>query len=97
VFAGKTLSTRREARDVFLALGDNDARGLCFAALLSVINQDDDYGKEEKMVALLRRSAELGCVWLKQRLPKETSDEERFELATLAVLLRERDGFYWVG
>jgi hypothetical protein len=53
VFAGMTVSTRREARDVFLALGKNDARGLCFASLLDEMDEEN--------VAILRRSAELGC------------------------------------
>jgi hypothetical protein len=87
VFAGKTVSTRREARDIFLALGENDARGLCFAALLS--------GRDEN--ALLRRSAELGCALAQAKMSEETIGEESFRLATLAALQRERDGFYSLG
>jgi hypothetical protein len=89
VFAGKTVSTREEARDVFLALGENDARGLCFAALL------DDSDDEKARFAALRRSAELGCA-LAQAIAKGTS-EEKFRFATLAAAQRERDGFFQLG
>jgi hypothetical protein len=57
VFAGKTVSTREQARDIFLALGENDARGLCFAALLNGSDEDDDDYNSDEDVVLLRRSA----------------------------------------
>lgn len=95
VFAGKTVSTKEEARDVFLALGENDARGLCFAALL-LNNEDDDY-EEERRVALLRRSAELGCALAQGMMAEQTEGEDGFRLATFAASQRERVGFFWLG
>jgi hypothetical protein len=87
VFAGKTVSTKQEAKDVFLALGENDARGLCFAALLT--------GHDAN--ALLRRSAELGCALAQAQMAELMDFDEEFRFATLAALQRERDGFYWLG
>jgi TPR repeat protein len=90
VFAGKTVSTR-EARDIFFALGEYDARGLCFAALLD----DDDTQKWH--VVLMSRSAELGCAFAQALMADETDGEEGFRLATFAAAQRERDGFYLLG
>lgn len=50
IFAGKNVRTVEEARAVFLAQGD-DARALCFAALLSGSHSDEPR---------LLRAAELG-------------------------------------
>jgi hypothetical protein len=97
IFAGKTVSTTEEARDIFLALGENDARGLCFAALLGGSDQDDDSDEEEESVALLRRSAELGCALAQAKMAERTDDEEGFRLATLAALQRERNSFCCLG
>jgi hypothetical protein len=80
-------STQRKRRDIFLALEENDARGLCFAALLSGLDAN----------ALLRRSADLGCALAQARMAEETIGEERFRFACLASSQRERNGFYRLG
>jgi hypothetical protein len=94
VVVGKSVSTAGEARDVFLALGENDARGLCFAVLLSKNNTDDENDED---VALMRRSAELGCALAQTKMAVLTSREEGFRFATLAASQREREGFYCLG
>jgi hypothetical protein len=90
-FAEKTVSIKEEARDVFLALGKNDARGLCFAALL------DDSDEREESVARLRCSAELGCAFAQAQMADLTLGEEMFRFATLAAAQRERDGIFQLG
>jgi hypothetical protein len=94
IFAGKTVSTWEEARDIFLALGENDARGLCFAALLS---KEDEDSLSDEDVALLRRSADLGCAFAQAKMAELTIGDECFRFATLAASQRERDGFRWLG
>jgi hypothetical protein len=94
VFAGKTVSTREEARDIFLALGENDARGLCFAALLSMNIEDGEKGND---VALVRRSAELGCALAQAKMAEVTDGGEQFRFASLSASQRERDGFFSLG
>jgi TPR repeat protein len=97
VFVSKTVSTEEEARFVFLALGENDARGLCFAALLDDSDEGDDSDEENESFALLRRSAELGYAFAQVKMAEETRGEERFRFATLAALQWERDGFDVLG
>jgi TPR repeat protein len=95
VLAGKT---EQDALAVFLALEENDARGLCFAALLD--GSDDDHGidEEDEIAALLRRSAELGCALAQARMADVADDDyEMFKFATLAASQREREGFYHLG
>jgi TPR repeat protein len=89
VFADKTANTKEEARDSFLALGENDARGLCFADLVAGPDHDE----------LLRRSAELGCALAQAEMAGEgeTEGEEQFRFASRAASQRERDGFYLLG
>jgi hypothetical protein len=93
LFVGKSVSTD-EARDMFLALGKNDARGLCFAALLSKNNADDENDED---VTLLRRSAELGCAFAQAKMVQKTVGEEMFRFATLAASQRECSGYYHLG
>lgn len=50
IFAGKDVKSPEEARDVFLAQGNDDARALCFAAIMV----------EPWDIDRLRRSADLG-------------------------------------
>jgi hypothetical protein len=100
VCAGKTVNTLEEARDIFLALGENDARGLCFAArCMMIINKrgqedEDDYSEAD---ALLRRSAELGYAFAQGRMAGEIGGEERVRFATLGASQKERDGFLFLG
>jgi hypothetical protein len=94
VVSDKTVNTTNEARVIFLALGENDACGLCFAALLS---KSDEADEKEERLALLRSSAELGCALSQVKMAEKTTGEVEFRFATLAASQRERDGFYSLG
>jgi hypothetical protein len=87
LFAGTSVTTVQEARDVFLSEGKKSPASLCFAALLS--DPVDE--------ALLRQSAELGCSVAQAWMVVRTEGEERFRLAKTAASQRERDGFCWLG
>ncbi len=85
----KDVSSIEQAREVFLSHQD-DARALCFAWLLS----------DRTTVSHLRRASELGYAFACSLLCgeiRENDPEEAFQLAQLASLQHERDGFYWLG
>jgi len=63
--ARKDVTTIEDAKRVFFALGQNDARALCFAWLCS----DDE---EQEDLAPLRRSAELGFAFAQALVAHET-------------------------
>jgi hypothetical protein len=87
VFAEKTVTTVKEACDVFLAEEKSPA-SLCFVALLSgPVNR-----------ALLRQSADLGYPLAQAKMAGLTEGEESFRFAKSAASQRERDGFFlaWV-
>jgi hypothetical protein len=86
LFAGKTVSTNQEARDVFLAEEKKSPASLCFAAVL--------YPGDE---ALLRQSADLGYPLAQAKMAEETSGEEQFRCAKFAASQRDRVGFFWLG
>jgi TPR repeat protein len=88
--AGKDVTTKEDAKRVFSALGQNDARALCFAWLCS-----DDEGQRD--LATLRRSAELGFAFAQAWMAEKTEGDEKFKFAQLAAAQGERDGFYWLG
>jgi TPR repeat protein len=85
--AGKDVNTEEDAKRVFSALGQNDARALCFAWMLG--DQEDS--------APLRRSAELGFAFAQARLAAVTQGNEWFKFAQLAASQGERDGFSRLG
>jgi hypothetical protein len=85
--AGKTVETKEDVKRVFSALGQNDARALCFAWMLG------DQGNE----TALRRSADLGFAFAQALLAEQTQGEERFKFAQLAAAQGERDGLFWLG
>ncbi len=91
IFEGKDVSTRENAREVFL-LHQTDARALSFAWYLTDDREND--------MALLRRASEMGnafaCSTLSEQVRYE-NDEESFRLARLAASLHERNGFCWLG
>jgi hypothetical protein len=101
IFAGKTVSTNRQARDIFLAEKEknNSAASLCFAALLclSGIDGEEHVTGREQNLALLRRSADLGCAFAQAEMASWTDGEEKFRFASLAAFQRERDGFCLLG
>jgi hypothetical protein len=84
--AGKDVITEEDAKRVFSALGQNDARALCFAWL---------HGDQEDS-APLRRSAELGFAFAQACLAGRRGDE-KFKFAQLAAAQGERGGFYELG
>ncbi len=91
IFEGKDISTKEDARKVFLCC-ENDARALSFAWWLS-----DDY---EEDLPLLRRASELGNAFACSALCVhvwEENKEEAFRLAQLAAAQRERAGFFELG
>jgi hypothetical protein len=87
VCAGKDMTTREDVKRVFSALGQNDARAVCFAWLCS----DDE---EQEELAPLRRSAELGFAFAQALMAGRTDGEEKFKFAQLAAAQGERNGFF---
>jgi TPR repeat protein len=90
VCAGKDVTTREEAKEVFSALGQNDARALCFAWLCS-------HSEEQEDLASLLHSAELGFAFAQAWMAKRTVGEEMLKLAQLAAAQGERDGYFMLG
>jgi TPR repeat protein len=84
LFAGSDVNTPEQARQVFLDC-ENDARALCFAALL--------LWDEEKV----RRAADLGDSLAQAWMASATLGEEGFRWAEKSALQGERDGFYCIG
>jgi hypothetical protein len=90
VCAGKDVNTVQDAKRVLFALGQKDARALCFAWLCC------DWDEQEDLTAL-RRSAELGFAFAQAWLAGQTEGEEKFKFAQLAAAQGERDGcLAWV-
>jgi TPR repeat protein len=87
--AGKAVTTEEGGKRVFSALGQNDARALCFAWRLGSLFERRD-------LTSLRRSAELGFAFAQVLFGGWSSGEERFKFAQLAASQGERDGFYWL-
>jgi hypothetical protein len=87
LFALKNVSTREDARDVFLACKKKSPASLCFTAVLSSPHDD----------VLLRQCAELGYPLAQAIMADWSSGEERLRFAKSAASQRERDGFYWLG
>ncbi len=93
IFGEKDVSTKlQQAREVFLSSQD-DARGLCFAWLLSDDREED--------LSLLRRSSEMGnayaCSTFSEQVHLFENEEEAFRLAQFAAAQHERDGFCLLG
>jgi TPR repeat protein len=88
--AGKDVTTKEDAKRVFSALGQNDARALCFAWLCS-------HSEEQEVLVPLSRSTELGFAFAQALMAWETRGEEKFKFAQLAAGQGERDGFLWLG
>jgi hypothetical protein len=85
--AGKDVTTEEDAKRVFSALGQDDARALCFTWLLD--DQED--------LSQLRRSAELGFAFAQALVTQQTTGEECFKFAQLAAAQGERDGLFRLG
>jgi hypothetical protein len=89
LFVRKTVSTVKEAQDVFLADEKNSPvpASLCFAALLS----------SPVDVVLLCKSADMGHPLAQAKMAGRTNGEEKFQFAKSAASQREREGFFWLG
>jgi TPR repeat protein len=84
--AGKNVTTKEDAKRVFSALGQNDARALCFSWLCR--------GED---LSTLRRSAELGFAFAQAWMAVESQSEEKFKFAQLAASQGERMGLCELG
>ena len=84
--AGKGVKTREDARKVFLALGQNDARALCFAYMFGD-------GAEIEDIGLLQRSAERGFAFAQAQFGMQTDTKIALKFARMAAAQGERDGF----
>jgi len=78
------VTTKEDAKRVFSAFGQNDARALSFVWLLCDIFD----------LALLRRSVELGFAFAQALLAFRSEGCEMFKFAQLSAAQGERDGFY---
>jgi hypothetical protein len=87
IFLSLFNPTKEDAKRVFSALGQNDARALCFIWLCG----------DRRDVTPLRRSADLDFSFAQARLAGQTKGEEKFKFAQLAAAQGERDGFDWLG
>jgi hypothetical protein len=74
LFADKSVTTVKEACDVFLSMKKKSPSSLCFAALLST----------PRDCSLLRQSAALGCPLAQPKVAWMTWGEERLRLAKSA-------------
>jgi TPR repeat protein len=90
VCAGKDVNTVEDAERVFSALGQNDARALCFMWFCRDADANED-------LASLRYSAELGFAFAQALMALKTVGEEKFTFAQLAAAQGERDGFAILG
>jgi hypothetical protein len=88
--AGNDANTEGDAKRFFSALGQNDARALCFFWLCSTLGDRRD-------LTPLRRSAELGFAFTQALLAEKTQGDEKFKIAQMAAAQGERDGFRWLG
>jgi hypothetical protein len=85
--AGQDVTTKEDAKRVFSALGQNDARTLCFLWLMG----------DRRDLTSLRRSAEHGFAFAQALMAWETEGDEKFKFAQLAAAQGERDGLYVLG
>ena len=88
VCAGRNVNNEEDAKKVFTAVGQNDARALCFTWLCGTWTEQRD-------LAMLNRSAELGFAFATALLARETKNL-RFYLAQLSASQGEREGCFWL-
>ena len=91
ILEGKDVSTRENAREVFLHC-ENDTRALCFAWWLARSREED--------LSPMHRSSEMGNAFACSTLCGKVwrgNKEEAFRFAGLAANQHERDGFYMLG
>lgn len=92
IFKGRDVSTKEEARGVFLELEADDSRALCFAWCLTEGRWSD--------VCALKRAMELGNSFAAAKLSLHASSvgwQQMFALAHRSAHKNERDGFFSMG
>ncbi|MBX9636519.1 MAG: hypothetical protein K2Q45_03100 [Nitrosomonas sp.] len=88
VCAGKNIETEEEAKAVFVALGENDARAMCFAAMVN--------DECELHWYWLKKSAEMGYALAQANAYILDNFEKHFAYSVKSSLQGEREGFYQV-
>ncbi len=91
LFEGKDILRNQQAKEVFLAQPDDDARALCFSELVMGSNRH----KWSKL--RLKRSAELGFAFGQAKFAEALNPRRMFPWNRMSSALRERDGFLWLG
>ena len=91
IFAGKSVTTKAEARQVFVAQGFDDPIGLCFAGV--IMSVDTKHWDLER----ISRSAYLGFAFAQALMAEASRGAERFKFANASAAQHERDGFRWLG
>jgi hypothetical protein len=86
-------TSRDEAREMLLALEEEDARALCFAWMLSDENEAD----QNEQMWRLEKAATLGCALALAELAGQRYSEDKFLLASRGAQLGERDAFSQLG
>lgn len=91
VCAGKNIQDEAEAKAVFVALGENDARAMCFAAMVNDECQLHWYW--------LKKSAEMGYALAQANayMCDEFEGKKHFAYAFKSSVQGEREGFYQIG
>jgi hypothetical protein len=84
LFAGRDVTSREEARRIFLA-SENDPRALCFAGVL--LGLDDE----------ILRAAELGDAFAQAWMAWQGEYEESFRWTGKSAAQGERDGIFFLG
>jgi TPR repeat protein len=85
LFAERMVTTSAEAKQVFLSLG-NDARALCFAAILA-----------KPMDLEMKKAATLGNAHAQATMAKICGVDNKWFWAEKSARQGERDGFYELG
>lgn len=96
VCSGKDVKTSGQARAVFLAQGNDDARAVCFAALIAA-RLSTSPSNTRQMHIVMKRFAEMGFAFAQAWMSFYTGGLERFTFASRAAAQGERDGFYHLG
>jgi hypothetical protein len=87
LFADHTVTNKVEVQQVFLALGNDDARALCFGACMQEpVNMD-----------MVERAARLGDALAQATIAKKGDVQSKWSWAEKAARQGEREGFFELG
>jgi hypothetical protein len=87
LFVDRIIRSNAEAQQVFLSLGNDDARALCFGACM----------KEPLNLGIVERAARLGDAFAQATMAKNCGVDNKWFWAEKAAQQGERDGFYELG